>query len=336
VSYPSLIWIPRLALFAGLALHSAAPLPAQSTTPRVLQGRVVKHGEPVGGAEVTLHRVTRSASGPMARRTSGSDGGFRFELPPAQDTSGFTVYFTTAEYEGVRYFGAPLHAGDPVGPYQLQVYDTTSSLADSVLTARRDAVFVPGNDGGWEVNEVMRIANLAGRTLVPRDGIRSWELPLPAGATDFEAGEGEVAPDQLRLVGDRVLLLAPLVPGQHEIFLRYRLTAGAEATTLPLSGRTDTLNLYVRQPAPRVTVEGLESTRSVEVQGESFIQYGGTDLPATTRISLSFAASGGVPLNPVYAGVGAAVLLLLLGTWVALRQRPGDSAPMATSAGSGA
>jgi hypothetical protein len=314
VSFLSHRWISRLAFTAGLSFVWAAPAPAQSGAPeaRVLQGRVVKHGEPVAGAEVTLHRVTSSASGPVSEQRSAPDGSFRFVLPPV-DTAGFTVFFTTAEYRAVRYFGAPLHEGEPPEGYAVQVYDTTSSLPDSVVLARRDAVLIPGNDGGWEVNEIVRVRNVAGRTLVPRDGIRSWELRLPANAREFEAGEGEVAPEQIRLVGDRVVLLSPLVPGEHELFFRYTLPAGTDSAAFPLAGPVDTLNLYVRQPAPRVTVQGLANTRSVTVQGERFIQYGATGLPASSRISLAFDDAGGPPVSPVAAGVGAAVVLLLLG-----------------------
>jgi hypothetical protein len=318
--------LPGLALCAGLALASrpaAAQLPdsapaAARTGPRVLNGRVLKKGVPVAGASVTLHRVTSAASGPVSTVASADDGGFRFTLPPAD--TGFSVFFTTVDYLTVRYFGPPVHTDEAGAGYQVAVYDTTSSLPGAVKTARRDVVLMPQNDGGWEVDEVIRVRNTGDLSLVASPGSHTWEFQLPTSAVDFEAGEGDVAPDQLRLVGDRVFLLASLVPGDREIFVRYRLPAGAEsAITLP--DGVDTMNVFVRQPSPEITVAPLVARPPVAVEGENFLQFSGTNLQPGTKLALAWVSPTRFPISPVTAGIGAAVLLLALGTAAAVRNR---------------
>jgi hypothetical protein len=268
--------------------------------------------------------VTSSQSGPVESLRTGDDGRFHFRLPPP-DTSGFTVYFTTAEYLTVRYFGAPIHPGAPTGAYTVEVHDTTSHLPGAIRTARRDVGMAPVEEGGWEVNELVRVRNTGEKTLMPDPERGSWELKLPEGATDFETGEGDVAPTQVRLVKDRMFLLAPLTPGDRDLFLRYRLPARPSRSELAVAAPTDTLNVYVRQPAPEMTVTGLGEGRSLDVQGEKFLQYSGTAPEDGRRVSLEWTAVRAAPASPVVAGLVAAVVVLLLGSWAALRGegRPG-------------
>jgi hypothetical protein len=103
---------------------------------------------PLPGIPVTLHRVTPSQSGPLDQQVSGADGSFRFALPPA-DTAEFEVFFATAEYATVRYFGEPIHRGAAVVDYAVEVFDTASALPGAVRVARRDLVLLrrPRGDG---------------------------------------------------------------------------------------------------------------------------------------------------------------------------------------------
>jgi hypothetical protein len=107
----------RLALralpFSVLAAAAAAALP-RTAVAQTLEGRVVRGDAGVPGAFVQLHRVTREAAGVVGEGVSGPGGAFRLPLPEA-DTAGFTVFFATALAEGVRYFGRPVHPGEPIG-----------------------------------------------------------------------------------------------------------------------------------------------------------------------------------------------------------------------------
>jgi hypothetical protein len=270
----------------------------------------------MAGVPVTLHRVTSTASGPVATRTSGADGSFRFTLPPAD--TGFAVFFTTADYLSVRYFGPPVHRDETTTGYQVEVHDTTSSLPGALKTVRRDLVLLPQTDGGWEVDEVVRVLNTSDRTLVPRPGQGAWDFHLPEGAVDFETGEGDITPDQLRVVGDRVFLVSSLVPGDRDIYVRYRLPAGRSSSAIPLQDGADTVNVFVQQPSPDVTVAPLVARPPVTVQGEKFLQFSGTSVAPGTKLALHWSAPAHLPFSPVVAGIGAAVLLLAVGTAAAV------------------
>lgn len=325
----SLMHLFVAALAAALSFSSAAP--AQTT----LAGRVVKDGAGVAGAPVELHRVARDTSGLIARTQSGPDGRFTFAVPPA-DTAGFNVVFATAMVEGVRYFGPALHPGDPGTGYQVVAFDTTSarSAIDSLRVSRRDVILVAGQRGGWEVAEVVRVENPLTRTVVGEGGKPVFGLPIPPGATDFQTDDptmsesgGADRPRDLLLMGGRVVATVPLTPGGRDFFFRYRMPAGTGTLALPLSGRTDTLALYVRQPAPGVSVQGLPKGEPFTAEGEQFLRYTGTALPADAKVSVRWRGHGGAPVDPRLAAGVVTALVLAVGAWFALRRRPASPTP---------
>ena len=286
---------------------------------------------PVPDVPVTLHRVTADESGPVANAMSAGDGSFTFQLP-APDTTRFEVYFVTAQHLAVRYFGPAVHGAPSPDEYRLAVYDTASALPGAVRVARRDVVLIPEPQGGWEANEIIRLSNDADRTLVSDGGMPTWELRLPPGTTDFQAGEGELTASEFVQMGDRVMLVSALVPGEREIFMRYRVPAELASTSLAIDTPTDTLHVFLGQPSPAMEIAGLETTNVVEVQGERFVQYGTTGLAEGSEVALRWTAPRNPPLQPEYAGVLAAAVVLLAGTAVALRARARplrDAAPPA-------
>lgn len=330
--------IRRLAALAALALCSAlaaAPAAGQSGA---LRGRVVTGaGAPVPGALVTLHLVTRTSQGAVDSTRTGADGAFRLPLPPApaDTTGGFTVLFTTAEAYGVRYFGAPLHGGtaaaDTGAPYTVTVYDTASApaLADSLRVVRRDYFFLPGTSGGFEVAEVVRVRNPATRTLVPQDGKPLFGVHLPSGAQTFEAfsGSGDTArvEDVIRM-GDRVWMTAPVIPGERDFYFRYRLSPTGRKVVLPAAQPIDTLNVYVRQPAPEIETANLPAPTEFEGEGEKFLRWTRLSPTADAPAELRWSIPGAPPVDPRWVGLGVAAAVLAAGTALALRRR-GPSAP---------
>jgi 5-hydroxyisourate hydrolase-like protein (transthyretin family) len=307
-------------LFAGLFLLLIAPLSAQDSAGRVLSGQIVLDSAGASGVEVELHRVTTSTSGVVGRATSDADGRFTFRLPPIE-TGTFTVFFATAEFSTVRYFGPTLHPTDEPGEYRIEVYDTTSSPASPVRIQRRDMVLMPQQDGSWEVNEIIRLLNPGRQTVVSGSGMPTVEVDIPERAAAFEAGDGDAPADQVQRMGDRVLLLIPLHPGEREIFFRYRLPARPARTTLALRTMPDTMNLFVRQPSPRLTVEGLEPTELIQVENERFLQYATHEGTRQSEITVRWHGSAGPPLNPVTAAVALSIVVLIGGGVVAYRNR---------------
>lgn len=314
--------LPRraTAAAAAVALFAALPASAQTPAPRTLSGTVVLSDSAIAGVPVTLHRVTPDQSGPVGTATTASDGGFSFVLPPV-DSTAFEVFFATAEYLSVRYFGSPVHGGAAPPDYRVAVYDTASALPGAVRVARRDIVLIPEPQGGWEANEIIRLHNPTPDALVFNGDVPAWEMRLPQGVEQFQAGEGDFSAAQIARVGDRVMLVAPLLPGDSSYFFRYRVPVSLGEYALPIGSATDTVNIFVGQPSPAVEVSGLQTTNVVEVQGQRFVQYGATGVAEGDRVSFSWDAPTTPPLPPAVAGTVAAVAVLLAGSWFALRYR---------------
>jgi hypothetical protein len=317
---PSVVFRARRVVCAALLLllYGVALEPLGAQESQELSGRVLHRESGVAGIEVELHRVTRDTAGIVARTATDARGGFRFLLPPA-DTAGFNVFFATAEHLGVRYFGPPLHPEESREGYAIAVFDTVAAAnADvPVRVVRRDMVVLPEHNGGWEVNEIIQLVNPGTHTLVAVDDQPAWEFHIPVWATSFEVGENEGPVGGVVRMGERVLLLAPLVPGSREVFVRYRLPDAPPEFGIPVGSATDALNVYVAQPAPTLTVTGLAAQAPIQADGQSFLSYGATDLAPGTVVMLAW-RPGGAPVNPTTAALGVLSLLLAIGAVAAL------------------
>ena len=307
-------------LLLGFLVLFATGAAAQESDP-VLLGHVVKGGEPVANVPVTLHRVSSEGSGEVAADVSGSDGSFSFPLETV-DGATFTVFFVAADHLSVRYLGEPVHGGETGEGYTVAVYDTTSVAREPVRITRRDMVLIPESGGSWEVNEVVRIFNPSSVALVADTGMPTWEFGIPGGAAEFQTGEGDILPNEVSRMDDRVLLLTPVVPGERDLFIRYRLQNSPGNATIPLNQPTDSLNLFVRQPSHLTAVEGMASIRLIEAQGEEFLLYAGDAFQPGEEITLRWSGASPIPIDPVHAAIGVTVLLLLAGVWSAVRNRP--------------
>lgn len=312
---------------AGPAGAASAPSAAPARALTSVTGRVVRDGKGVPGASVELHRVASDTSGRVGATATGADGVFTFRLPPPDPNAKFSVFFATAMVDGVRYFGPALHPSDPGARYEIAAFDTTSAAAavDSLTVGRRDVILVPGTRGAWDVAEVVHVQNPLRRTVVGPGGKPVFGVRIPAGATDFQTerpltGAGPGAED-LMLVGDRVVAAVPITPGGRDMLFRYRLPAGTDPLAIPLSHSTDTLTLYVRQPAPGVSVAGLAKADTFSAEGDTYLRYTGTALRPDARVTVQWSAPG-MGIDPrLLAGVLAG-LVLLAGAWFALRRRP--------------
>lgn len=317
--------LPHLLAALLLALAFAFPAAAQDA----VSGRVVKGGQGVAGAAVELHRVSADTSGLVGRTVSGPGGTFRFTLPPRGDTTKFSVLFAAAMVDGVRYLGPALHPDQPGAGYEVQVYDTTSArgAVDSLRVTRRDVIAVAGVRGGWDIAEAVRVENPGKRTVVGRGGTPVFGVRLPAGAQEFQteqplAGASQEGQGDVVLVGDRVVAAVPLVPGARDFLFRYRVKGGRGPLALPITQGTDTLSVYVRQPAPNVRVEGLNDGIPFNAEGEQYLRYTGVSLKPGARVQLRSSRPGGGVDPRLVAGV-ATLLVLGTGAFFALRRRPG-------------
>lgn len=323
------------ALFAAAAVLSLSP--ARAAAQDRLSGRVERQGQGVPGIPVTLHRVTRDSAGVVHETLSGADGAFTFVLPRAPaDSAGFTVFLTTAEKDGVRYFGAPIHPGQVRGDsYAIAVNDTTSSAAalDSVSLVRREVALLPLDGGGWEVGELVRVANRSTRAIVPAAGRPAIGFSLPPGVEEVDVQQGDLGPEEVVTMGDRVLITSALRPGEQDVVFRYVLPAGTGGVTLKADFATDTLNLYVRQPAPEVTVRGLSGPEAQAVQGVQFVRFTTAGLERGATVSARWEVPITSVVDPRWAALALAGLVLAVGAWAALRRRDAPSSPAPAAPG---
>jgi len=316
--------VSRKALrLAGFFLLLASPAGAQ-----VLTGRVTVAGSPLPGARIELHRVTRTERGIIRQLQTDASGRFSLTLPPPAD-SGFTVYFATAIANGVRYFGPPLHGGEGSSDYLIEAYDTTSSsaAADSVTVVRRDVIFASGAQGGWEVAELVRLRNPTRRTLVPAADRPVVSVALPEGIRSFEAGAGDQPADssaqgELVPIGSRAWVRAPFVPGERDFVFRYRLPSTPQRVALPVDRPTDSLTVYVRQPAPDAEVRGIPEVAPLAAEGERFRRYVGAALMPNAKVEMDWRGPRGAPVDPRWAALAVVALILSAGAWMAWRRRP--------------
>jgi hypothetical protein len=313
----------RLAFVFLLVAASALPAAAQTR----LDGRVVRDGRGVAGVAVQLHRVTRDARGQIDSTVSGADGRFAMTLPRVDSAAGFTVFFTTAIAGRVRYFGPAVHPEQATAGYEIAVFDTTSSagLADSVRIARRDLFLIPDMNGTMQVAEIVRVRNAGQRTLVSESQPRI-SIQLPPGAENFEAGEGDRAdstrtPDPgMARVGDRAWFTDPLVPGDRDFVFRYRLSPQTRRLPVALGRATDSLFVYVRQPAPDVKARGLGEGVAYSAEGERFIRFAATGVRANADASLDWRGPAPPPVDPRWAALAVAGVILAIGAVVAVRR----------------
>jgi hypothetical protein len=316
---------PAAARLAFVFLLAALAAPAAGQQPLV--GRVVREGRGAAGVAVQLHRVTRASRGQVDSTVSGADGRFSIPLPPVDTAAGFTVFFATALADGVRYFGPAVHPEERSAGYSIVVYDTASSvaLADSVRVSRRDLFLIPDMDGTMQVAEIVRVRNAGRRTLVA-DTRPRVSVQLPPGAEGFEAGEADRADSArapnagLARVGDRAWITDPLVPGDRDFFFRYRLSPKVKRLPLTLGRATDTLFVYVRQPAPEVRARGIGEGVPYTAEGESFIRYHAVALRSGAPVSLDWTGPSPPPVDPRWAALAVAGAILAAGGVMAVRR----------------
>jgi hypothetical protein len=232
---------------------------------------------------VILHRVSTGStggSGEVDTTTVGPGGEFQFLLPavPDADIQG-DIYFASVDFDGVLYFGPAITAPEQLDSlYVVEVFQAEEVPLEGVsLPVEVRSMFIEFAGDEWVTTDVFVIGNRGTRTLVAQEGGVVWSFPLPPGATEPELGEGDMPPDAVTFEGGRVVVSAPLPPGDRVLMIRYRL---AElASTIPAPGRTDVFELLVKEPFPPLRVEGLEPVDVVSLgQGTSYRRYGASEL----------------------------------------------------------
>jgi len=234
----------------------------------------------MSGGVVVLHQVSAESSGEIDSVRVDADGSFQIRLPFVPNhTSRPEIFFASAEFRGLLYFGpAVTEAVQLDSLYLIQAYDTLSvppGGAQIPLLERN--LFLEKTEDGWTATDVFRLRQDGDRTLYsPEEGI-VWAYPLPNSATDFQVGQADMAPDAIRFEGGRIEVFSPLPPGERYLVIRYRISE--HDFVLPLPGRTDRMEILVREPAPAAEFHPLSLSSPVELEpGNAFRRYAADSL----------------------------------------------------------
>lgn len=345
------------ALLATLALLGAvAPAGAQggdergadiAPEMRHVAGRVT---HPVGdsiqaaaGSWVTIHRVGPDSAGPIDSTRTDAAGRYSFRYRAWGSER--AIYFVSVSYHGIAYFSQPLQKADVSGDdAEITVFDTTSARVPLTVRGRHLIVLAPR--AGADRREVVEVYELSNDTTVTRisGGARSgqgvtptWTAVVPAGVREFRVGEGDVAPDAVRLADGRVELFAPLAPGLKQVSFAYTLPAGDFPLRVPLEQPTSVLEVLVEGASGAASGARLREVNPVVQGGHNFRRFLAEDAPAAAVASISFpplatAGSRSIWVALVVALAGAVMLVALA---VAQRRRT-VRAPVGTVGGADA
>lgn len=321
-----------LVLLAPALSGAALPLWAQVPAEPVLEGEVRLGSETLAGAMVVLHQVTPAASGEVDSLRAGPDGRFRFRLPSVPASAARSeVYFASVRHDGILYFGPLLGEAIQLDSlYLIQVHDTASAPPEGVdfPVGVRNIILDGNPDGSWTVTDLIQIRNEGDRTWIPRGDEPLWSYPLARGGEGFILGQGDLPEDAVRFFGTRMLITAPVPPGERLYVVRY-VVADPE-TEFPLPGFTADVQLLVREPAPPLEIEGLRADQPLELEPGSTYRVFSADSLTDATIGVALNPQRRAPLEWI-----AVILALVLGLVAIVAVKRRSSAPV-TAGGFGA
>ncbi len=300
----------------------ALPLSAQVEADPVLRGRVLVGEAPLDSGIVVLHRITSEVQGEIDSLEVASDGGFAFDLPSVPNPEANDLYFASVRHQGVLYFGGAVSTAVQLDSlYTIQAWDTlvVREPGGRRLPVPVRNVFLEPEGDQWRVTDLIQVRNDADATLVSVGEAPVWSYPLPEVATSAALG-GDFIPGSTLIEDGRLVVHAALPPGERVFIVRYLVPEPYFALDLP--GRTEILEVLIREPAPPVAVPALEAGVSVELEeGSTYRRFSGADLTDARVRILEGQEDRRVPVR--WVAVLLALLFTGVGLWAVLgRPRP--------------
>lgn len=314
---------------------------AQQSEAPLLQGEVLVGDAPLDTGTVVLHEVTEADQGEIDSVAVSGDGRFSFRLPSPPDRAAERFYFASIRHAGILYFGSALAETTQLDSiYRIQAYDTAmvaAEGADIPLQARN--LFFEPNGEEWRVTDIFQLRNDQDRTLVAPEGGAVWRYPLLEGARDFSSGQGEFAIDGTLFEDGVVSVRAAIAPGERVFVFRYAVDD--PFGTVPTPGNTEAFDLLVREPSPRVGVDGLQLEGRVELeQGSTYRRYSGVDVGPNQVAVVESEQEGDIPMEWITVLIGLALAAAGLFVFKARRTPapvgPGEGAPSGAAVAAGA
>ena len=265
---------------------------------------------------VVLHRIAPAAQGPIDSVATAPDGryAFRFRFDST------AIYLLSARHDGVEYFSSPVRARrGAVDSTSLLVHDTASA-APVVVAGHFWVVGAATAAKRRPVLDLVLLRNDGFRTRVARDSLgASWMVPLPAGAAEVEAGEGEFSPASIEPRGDSIAVLSPLVPGQRQLVVQYTVPVGSRLV-LPVAQPAESVIVLLQPGDGTVRTKGFTAADSQQVEGRMYRRWAGS-FAEPGAVEVRFAdPAGSNALVPLVALL--AMALGVLAAFVLRRRRP--------------
>jgi hypothetical protein len=204
----------------------------------------------------------------------------------------------------------------------LVVYDTTAGGPPMQLDRRLLTLFRVGESGGRTVLELIELTNPGDHTRITSDtSTPVWTIALPAGASGWQAGEGDLSPEAIRLAGGRVQVFAPIWPGaSRQLSFQYSLAAGA--VRIPVDQWTRELDLLLEDSTAQLSGAPFDSLGKHDIEGRRFTAYRAGPLEPGSDVMVRFQDEPLRPERLVPFIAGAAAVALGVGLWVALKRKP--------------
>ncbi|HEX5817232.1 MAG TPA: hypothetical protein VFY20_00040 [Gemmatimonadales bacterium] len=255
---------------------------------------------------VMLHRVSPSAQGAIDSAATRADGGYSFRFR----VDSLALYLLSSRHHGIEYFSRPLRiVRGAVDTTSLLVHDT-SSVAPVTVMGRYWVIGQPTGAARRPVLDLAALRNAGTRTRVGRDSLAAvWTMPLPKGAADVAAGDGEFSPAAIEARGDSLAVLAPLVPGDRQLVVQYTLPL-ERRVSLPVGPPTDSLVVLLEQRDATVRTAGFAVTDSQVIENRTYRRWVGVP-PTSGVVEITFPrASGADVLGPLVAALALALGVL--------------------------
>lgn len=268
-----------------LSLLGSTSLEAQAR----MNGRVFVGEETLTEGTVVLHSVSPDVAGEIDSVRVDEEGRFGFTLPSDLDDEERTqIYFASVRHQGVLYFGEAIALTQQLDSlYVIEVFDSEVAPFEGLPLplAIRNVVMEQEADGGWLATDLLKIRNDRDRTIVASDSGAVWSHPLPPDALQLEVGaQGDLPPDAVEFIDGRVVVRAPLPPGERLLLIRYRLREFP--IEIPVAYPTEVMELLVKEPAMPVTAPPLQAVAAVAIEQSSYRRYVGQNLAATGAITV--------------------------------------------------
>ena len=331
-----------LAALLSVFLFSNAILAGQQQAGQIV-GRVVNKTAEARGIpdqRVTLYDVTedKEVVTPRTVRTD-AEGRFVFDGLEASTEGGYVL---STDYEGASYSEGSIvfDEGEVEKEVELAVYDSTPR-ATHILVDQHHILVEPIADSLY-VQEFLRVLNVGRETyvgvLTDSSGLReTLHFTLPAGASRPEFF-GDLSQDVVTFHHDGFTHSQPVHPGWKQILYSYRLPFSERSieyrAVLPY--HHEEIDLFIASQEIRVSSSDLTRMGVVGGGDARYVRYSGHELEAGHEIVLRMYTPPSRTKIAPWVGVGALVVLLLIGLrGAALRRRQHAlSAPHGDLAGS--